>query len=140
MHQHETSNFTNHKDPIRITSYKVVINKLADFSSILKTIGIAILLKVWLFKVVKLILCPKLFYILFYGRKTNRWHVHPIFKERKTHGHYHCLLAKFQLSNSAMYNFLRMSSISFEHLVQLIGPSIQTMYYLGLTYYQLMNF
>lgn len=73
-----------------------------------------------------LIFCPKLFYILFHSRKTNRWHVRPIFKERKTHGHYHCLLAEFQLSNSAMYyNFLRMSSICFEHLVQLIGPSIQ---------------
>lgn len=60
------------------------------------------------------------------NRKENRrWHVRPIFKERRCLDHYATLVKEYQLNNSAMFfNFMRMSSSNFEDLVSLVAPLI----------------
>ncbi|XP_016658258.1 protein ALP1-like isoform X2 [Acyrthosiphon pisum] len=58
-------------------------------------------------------------------RSKPRWHVKPFLKERRVHGHWHCLTSELQLTNSELYqNFLRMSASTFEELVCLVGPKI----------------
>ncbi|XP_022159914.1 uncharacterized protein LOC111026196 [Myzus persicae] len=58
-------------------------------------------------------------------KKDQRWHVRPIFKERRRLDHYTTLVKEYQLNNSAMFfNFMRMSSSNFEDLVSLVGPLI----------------
>ncbi|CAI6358625.1 unnamed protein product [Macrosiphum euphorbiae] len=58
-------------------------------------------------------------------RSKPTWHVKPFLKERRVHGHCHCLTSELQLTNSELYqNFVRMSASTFEELVCLVGPKI----------------
>ncbi|CAI6371138.1 unnamed protein product [Macrosiphum euphorbiae] len=59
-------------------------------------------------------------------RSKPRWYIKPFLKERRVHGHCHCLTNEQQLSNSALYqNFMRMSSTTFEELTCIIGIKIK---------------
>ncbi|KAL5237508.1 hypothetical protein ACI65C_004918 [Semiaphis heraclei] len=59
------------------------------------------------------------------SRSKPRWHVKPFLKERRVHGHCHCLTSELQLTISELYqNFVRMSASTFEELVCIVGPKI----------------
>ncbi|KAL5236533.1 hypothetical protein ACI65C_003943 [Semiaphis heraclei] len=59
------------------------------------------------------------------SRSKPRWHVKPFLKERRVHGHCHCLTSELQLTNSELYqNFVRMSASTFEELVCIVGLKI----------------
>ncbi|KAL5243347.1 hypothetical protein ACI65C_010757 [Semiaphis heraclei] len=59
-------------------------------------------------------------------RAKPRWHIRPLFLDRELHGHYHCFARELQLYNSALYfNFMRMTSTTFEELVILVSPKLQ---------------
>ncbi|CAI6370576.1 unnamed protein product [Macrosiphum euphorbiae] len=58
--------------------------------------------------------------------RQRKWHVKPIFKERKIHGDYYCLIKDYQINNSALfYNYMRMTSTAFEELIIHVGPFLQ---------------
>ncbi|XP_022166223.1 uncharacterized protein LOC111030837, partial [Myzus persicae] len=59
-------------------------------------------------------------------RSKPKWHVRPLLKERKTHGHYQSLTSGMQLMNSALYqNFIRMNSVTYEELVCEVGHKLE---------------
>ncbi|XP_060859040.1 uncharacterized protein LOC132936341 [Metopolophium dirhodum] len=59
-------------------------------------------------------------------RSKPRLHIKPFLKERRVHGHWHCLTSGLQLINSELYqNFIRMSASTFEELVCVVGPKIK---------------
>ncbi|VVC42666.1 Hypothetical protein CINCED_3A000321, partial [Cinara cedri] len=54
---------------------------------------------------------------------VQRWHVRPIFKERRHLDHYTTFIKEYQLNNPTMFiNFMRISPSNFEDLVSLVAP------------------
>ena len=65
-------------------------------------------------------------FIFFFRKNSRKWHVKPIFKERKILGDYYCLIKDYQINNSALfYNYMRMTSTAFEELIIHVGPFLQ---------------
>ena len=64
------------------------------------------------------------------GKRQRRFWVREIFKNRKTQGDYHNLVAEMRLSDPEKYfNYFRMSQEQFQNLLQLVGPLIEKIYF-----------
>lgn len=61
----------------------------------------------------------------YFRKKSKRWYVRLIFREKPIYGQYSILQKEHQLCNSLLYfNYMRMDPSCFEELLTLVGPKL----------------